>query len=59
MAGNVSPVTGVLGATTTTTVSAGLLANTGNPLFQTILVGTIIVSVVLLVTRLVKLSVDK
>ena len=58
MTGNISPATGVLGATSTTAVSAGLLANTGNPVFQTILVGAIIVSIVLLVTRLVKITVS-
>lgn len=57
MTGNTSPVTGVLGATTSTVASAGLLANTGNPVFQSLLVGTLIISLTLLVTRIVKISV--
>lgn len=57
MTGNISPAGQVLGATTTGATSVGLLANTGNPVFQSILIGAIIMSVALLLARLVKISV--
>lgn len=54
MTGSTSPVGQVLGATTSGAASGVVLANTGNPVFQTISIGIFIVSIVLIATRVVK-----
>lgn len=54
MTGNTSPVGQVLGATTSGSASAAVLAKTGDPAFQAVAILVLVLSVALIVARLVK-----
>ena len=59
MTGTTSPIGQVAGIATTAGATTALLANTGNPIFQTLLLGFILMMFAVFTTRVTKVAISK